>query len=482
MMKLLILSLALPLAVVAAQTPALAEAPLAFAVNSTADLPDVNPGDGICLTSEGHCTLRAALDEVTKSGAAASIRLPAGTFTLTAGPLVVATDVTMTGSGRQTVLNAGTGEGVLRVAGSSLRLGELAVQGGTSAVGGGSAISAEEAALELHAVQVTGAHSDQGGGALQVAGGSVVLDNTTVRDSDGRDGGALSAINASVTIVGSTFQRNTATAHGGALFVSYPSALSIKGSTFDSNVAIGQGGAVYLEGRSREAKDATVSATFTSNSARDAGGAMFIRTTSNGLTDGKVLIGGSTFKNNDANVGGALGVNDGVVSVTGTTFTANSARHSGGAIGAAGELTIDGSTFTSNTTPGSGGAITSLGLLKISGSTFTTNSAGEAGGALAMQGYAMPSISSSLFRGNTAGNGASAIWRGGAGLQQSRNTMEADQTVVVDQPARPVQKVSLTTSAKDSRPWQWVAVAAGLLFLLVLLNAGLVLGRRRRRS
>jgi len=34
-----------------------------FKVNSTADYPDINPGDGACRASNNLCTLRAAIDE-----------------------------------------------------------------------------------------------------------------------------------------------------------------------------------------------------------------------------------------------------------------------------------------------------------------------------------------------------------------------------------------------------------------------------------
>jgi CSLREA domain-containing protein len=57
----------------------------AFAVNSTADAPDANPGDGVCATASGACTLRAAIQEANALNGADVISVPAGTYTLTLG-------------------------------------------------------------------------------------------------------------------------------------------------------------------------------------------------------------------------------------------------------------------------------------------------------------------------------------------------------------------------------------------------------------
>ena len=37
-----------------------------WVVNTTDDLPDATPGDGICATSAGTCSLRAAIDEANR--------------------------------------------------------------------------------------------------------------------------------------------------------------------------------------------------------------------------------------------------------------------------------------------------------------------------------------------------------------------------------------------------------------------------------
>src|SRR5262249_53487066 len=56
---------------------------LVIPVTSTADAPDVMPGDGACATSTGDCTLRAAIDEVAALAvppASVTIAVPAGHY------------------------------------------------------------------------------------------------------------------------------------------------------------------------------------------------------------------------------------------------------------------------------------------------------------------------------------------------------------------------------------------------------------------
>src|ERR1700682_1707889 len=56
---------------------------LTFTVNANTDAVDVNPGDGVCATALGKCTLRAAVQEANATLGADTIVLPAGTFKLT---------------------------------------------------------------------------------------------------------------------------------------------------------------------------------------------------------------------------------------------------------------------------------------------------------------------------------------------------------------------------------------------------------------
>jgi gliding motility-associated-like protein/CSLREA domain-containing protein len=93
-----LLILALPLAVSAQ-----------YVVDTPADMPDANPGDGICSTTSGDCSLRAAVEEATASGAAATISVPADSYAITEGHLVISTEVEITGASARTTFLDATG-------------------------------------------------------------------------------------------------------------------------------------------------------------------------------------------------------------------------------------------------------------------------------------------------------------------------------------------------------------------------------------
>ena len=92
--------------------------PVTFIVNSTADVPDVTPGDGICADASSNCTLRAAVQEANALAGTDAITLGAATYTLTgaaaddlalSGDLDITQDVTVTGTGTtNTFINGGS--------------------------------------------------------------------------------------------------------------------------------------------------------------------------------------------------------------------------------------------------------------------------------------------------------------------------------------------------------------------------------------
>src|SRR5919198_5138806 len=53
-----------------------------FVVNSNVDETDANPGDGLCETARGECTLRAAIQEANALEGVDTITIPEGTYTL----------------------------------------------------------------------------------------------------------------------------------------------------------------------------------------------------------------------------------------------------------------------------------------------------------------------------------------------------------------------------------------------------------------
>lgn len=68
-----------------------------FTVNSNLDAPDLNPGDGICETNLGNCTLRAAIEETNWLKGADTIYISAGTFSIQER-IVIRDDLTIYGA------------------------------------------------------------------------------------------------------------------------------------------------------------------------------------------------------------------------------------------------------------------------------------------------------------------------------------------------------------------------------------------------
>lgn len=122
----------LPLALaLLALAPASAHA-ATFTVNSTGDQTDVTPGNGVCATAGGQCTLRAAIVEANNLMGADTINVPAGTYT-TGSVLAVSTNVTINGAGARDVTVRASSGIVMQVTGEAVVSG-LTITGGTMGV------------------------------------------------------------------------------------------------------------------------------------------------------------------------------------------------------------------------------------------------------------------------------------------------------------------------------------------------------------
>jgi len=162
--------LALVLSIVVILFAAVAQARAeSFEVDTTADTQDANPGDGLCADSvDGHCSLRAAIQESNALAGADRIELPAGVFALTiagsgedlaaSGDLDITDDLTLEGSGVETsVIDGGALDRVFDIPSgttvSAVKFQNLTVRNG-ALVGTG----LDAAGVGLHiadAVQVT---------------------------------------------------------------------------------------------------------------------------------------------------------------------------------------------------------------------------------------------------------------------------------------------------------------------------------------
>ena len=185
----------------------------------------------------------------------------------------------------------------------------------------------------------------------------IVLMNITFIGGNSTNGGAINVVSGgSVDIIDCNFINNTATNHGGAIYIADNASTTITSkitrSTFDSNGAV-SGGAVYVNGSSLYISDSE----FSKDSAKSYGGSIFI--------DGVLHVTQTTFDNGRAGSGGSIYLND--------TFQIYS--------------TIDNSTFTNSYVSGDGGAVyVSADNVHMNDLIFRSNTAGDDGGAIYWEG------------------------------------------------------------------------------------------------
>lgn len=292
-------ALRLALLLVCFVLPASPAAAATFTVTTTGDGQDSDPGNGVCVTGGGACSLRAALQEAAGLAGADTVSVPSGTYALDAalGELVADSTVTVDGAGaRTTILQAGANRRVLQATGN-LTLRGVTITGGTP----------------------TGTSVLRGGGIL-VSAGDVTLERVTVRGNTAASetnatGGGVAAAGGSLTILDSTISDNLAIGRvgnssggsgtGGGVYVAAPT--TIRRSTIANNVAqnigagqFGSGGGLAL------AANATVDhVTLVGNTASTFGGSSGFRQggnvyVSNGTT---LTIGGSILASGQASQG-----------------------------------------------------------------------------------------------------------------------------------------------------------------------------------
>jgi CSLREA domain-containing protein len=205
-----------------------------FTVNGTGDYVDASPGDGICLATNGACTLRAAINEANAlAGGPHTINVPAGYYELwiagrnedggLTGDLDILKSMTIHGSGPgATVVNSFRSDRVFDLAGSTtVTIDGMTIQGGLAPAGGGLLVRGD---LTLTNVVVTGNQANTGGG-LDVSG-TLHVDRSTISENVAWDtgqfnayGGGINAERSSITITNSTISGNAASQLYGGVYL-----------------------------------------------------------------------------------------------------------------------------------------------------------------------------------------------------------------------------------------------------------------------
>ncbi len=266
----------------------MADSPRSFQVNSTADLADMALGDGICMASNGHCTLRAAIQESNASADMETIYLPSGTITMTlngrdedlaaTGDFDIRNPVTIIGAGRDaTKIEGNFVDRIFEQSDSTadLDLQHLTLTGGDVFGNGGGILS--RADLSLYEVTILSNFADNGGG-IYSERGRVEISNTTIDSNVANfDGGAGLYISNTL----STLARN----------------IYIQQSAIVRNNSLGNGSGLYQDGRNTFV--VITSTTFSQNGMAFEGGAIY-------HTDGQITLNNVTIADNQTNGGSAI--------------------------------------------------------------------------------------------------------------------------------------------------------------------------------
>lgn len=277
-----------------------------FTVNSTADVVDANPGDGICSTGATlpgtpgtlECTLRAAVAESNALSGANTIVLPAANYllnhlapciyrpigrtdfvTVNLTTLCITTPVTISGAGSTTTIIDGgsldrvifvSRDGTVGIRGVTIQNGKQ--QGGTGDFGGGgggvhnqgslavtdSVITLNRSTsadpgiynrgmLTLSGTTVSNNTSPQGGAITNDGGGAIAIINSTISGNITGNGAGVFNFNGTAAISGTTITNNTASSSGGGVFNGFGT-MTVTNTTISGNSSASSGGGLFNGG------------------------------------------------------------------------------------------------------------------------------------------------------------------------------------------------------------------------------------------
>ncbi len=378
-----------------------------FVVNSIADLPDADVGDGVCAAANGTCTLRAAIMQANFVSGPNTMTVPSGVYLLTRpgdddeavlGDLDIGDDLNIQGAGAALAIvdgnGAATGDRVFQILSSAK---ETSLSG-----------------LTIRNGKKVANTFDEGGGLdWEGGGGHLHLSNVVFEGNAARYAGGLSlrysSAGGSIQLDHVTLHANTATAAGGGLVADFSAALSdfvMSDSLVYSNTAY-EGGGLYFQG---------------------------------GLGPfGQALLNSSEIYSNTASLSAAIENHSGDASVSMVVLDSNlhnnHADYYGGAIGNYGTLVISSTTLDANSASMRGGGLYDYegGQVAIEQSTLSGNSAQSGGGIyseLFIHNSAALTLTNSTLSGNTAVHDGAGLYADGGQMQLFNVTIAGNHVVV----------------------------------------------------
>lgn len=422
--------------------PAAAHA-LTFAVTGTADEEDLTPGNAICASATGTCTLRAALQEANELVGIDVITVPAGTYVLSlegegeneglTGDLDVRDDVDIQGAGRDTtIIDAAGNDRVFHVHTEvGLTISGVTIRNGVSPDGGGGIRHDGEAGLVVRDARFDANTANDGAGILQ-GNDALTVTNTIFSGNVATNvGGGIAKHDGTQDVTGCEFTDNVGLAAGGGIYHGGTANITVTGSTFRDHYG-NAGGCVYVN---TDAGGLTLTGTTFERcfaSAGAPGGGVYFNSDTGGVT-----VTDGSFSGGVAVVGAGLYASTTVgVSITGTAFTDNLASSGGGGVyrSGGGTTTVQNARFETNrggTGQGGGASLVATGDVTVSGSEFTANQANGGAGLWATSDAGITVVASrfadQLSTGGPGGAGLGAV--AGVGIVLSDSSFTGNTTI-----------------------------------------------------
>jgi CSLREA domain-containing protein len=394
------------------------EAEATFTVDSTNDAVDASPGDGICATAAGECTLRAAIQEANALPGEDTINIPNGTFILSipganedasaSGDLDITDDLSIIANYEspyelQTTIQGDQHDRVFQIhPGISTEIHYVIVSFGDvqDPVGGGGIYNQGHLSLYTSKV-VQNSTSGKGGGVRNDA--YLTCDSCEILDNSADEGGGIYNSD-NLNIYSSTINDNTSIGAGGGIFNAEEAIFSMHWSGVSSNMVTGtaDGGGIFNLGQMQIGEIALVSLNRTNGS----GGGIYNAGIMHALnldssSNFAAMDGGSIFNAGEAQIQSSFiyenSASSGAgihsewlyseyptppsVTVQDTTIHDNHAAFiAGGILSYANTFTIENSTIERNTANIAGGIAAFSGYMEISDTTIDSNTATSQGG------------------------------------------------------------------------------------------------------
>ena len=274
--------------------------------------------------------------------------------------------------------------------------------GNTAEVDGGAIFALDDTTIDDSSFRQNESATAAGGAIFVSSSASVLrIEQSSFSENEANEAGAVNANADDVTISAVSFSNNVARDGDGGAFEGEVGSLAIENSRFAENQASGSGGALVFGGDELESASIT-SSSFQFNEALDGrGGAV------NLWSETELAIGECAFNGNSSTAEGGAIANEGSIAIDNSSFRSNESVDEGaGAIWSNVDVDATDSLFVDNHAEnGTGGAIWAINSVTLTRTVFETN-AGESGGAFYADGAL---VDTSVFRENTA------VSAGGAG-------------------------------------------------------------------